>query len=391
MVRDFAARGGRPARAANGTRSTASRPSWSRRWATSGCSASSSPRSSAARARDFTSLCVAIEELGRVDQSDRHHPLGGRRPGHQPDPHLRHRRAEAALAARPRRRPRAGRLRPDRARGGFGRRRDPDASPAGRRQLGDQRREGVHHELRHADHQRRHGDRPDRRAARRPPEISPSWCPPARPGFTVEPAYDKLGWHISDTHGLVLRRLPGARGPTCSASAARGFTQFLAILDDGRIAISAPRRRARPGLPRRVPRATPRHAADLRPADRRQPGGRLPDQRPRGRGRGRPAAHLQGGLAGDEDAGGAARPRSSRPRRSPSCTPRRRRRRHPTRDPGLRRRRLHGGVSIHASPASTGTPRSSRSARAPPRCSAWSSPAGSACRSREPDPVPSRC
>ena len=55
---------------------------------------------------DFTSLCVAIEELGRVDQSCRHHPRSRRRPGHQPDPHLRDRGAEGrSLPPGPGRRP----------------------------------------------------------------------------------------------------------------------------------------------------------------------------------------------------------------------------------------------------------------------------------------------
>jgi butyryl-CoA dehydrogenase len=69
-------------------------------------------------------------------------------------------------------------------------------------------------------------------------EISSIIVPSGTPGFTVEPAYDKLGWHISDTHGLTFDdcRVPednllGARG--------QGFRQFLAVLDDGRIAIAA--------------------------------------------------------------------------------------------------------------------------------------------------------
>src|SRR5664279_5385398 len=33
-------------------------------------------------------------------------------------------------------------------------------------------------------------------------EISAILVPSGTPGFLVEPAYDKLGWHISDTHGL---------------------------------------------------------------------------------------------------------------------------------------------------------------------------------------------
>ena len=70
------------------------------------------------------------------------------------------------------------------------------------------------------------------------PEISALLVPAGTPRFTVEPPYDKLGWHISDTHGLTFEdaRVPAANllGPR-----GQGFRQFLAILDDGRIAISA--------------------------------------------------------------------------------------------------------------------------------------------------------
>ncbi|NNG40144.1 acyl-CoA dehydrogenase [Flexivirga sp. ID2601S] len=69
-------------------------------------------------------------------------------------------------------------------------------------------------------------------------EISAIMVPAGTPGFTAEPAYDKLGWHISDTHGLTFSdcvvpesNLLGRRG--------QGFKQFLKTLDDGRIAISA--------------------------------------------------------------------------------------------------------------------------------------------------------
>ncbi|MCW2495963.1 acyl-CoA dehydrogenase family protein [Jatrophihabitans sp.] len=69
-------------------------------------------------------------------------------------------------------------------------------------------------------------------------EISSIMIPAGTPGFTVEPAYDKLGWHISDTHGLSFDdcRVPEANllGPRGD-----GFKQFLAVLDDGRIAIAA--------------------------------------------------------------------------------------------------------------------------------------------------------
>jgi butyryl-CoA dehydrogenase len=70
------------------------------------------------------------------------------------------------------------------------------------------------------------------------PEISTIVVPAGTPGFVAEPAYDKLGWHISDTHPLTFTgcRVPeenllGVRG--------RGYAQFLATLDDGRIAIAA--------------------------------------------------------------------------------------------------------------------------------------------------------
>jgi alkylation response protein AidB-like acyl-CoA dehydrogenase len=71
-----------------------------------------------------------------------------------------------------------------------------------------------------------------------PEEISAILVPAGTPGFVVEPPYDKLGWHISDTHGLTFDdcRVPegnllGTRG--------KGYAQFLAVLDDGRIAIAA--------------------------------------------------------------------------------------------------------------------------------------------------------
>ena len=58
------------------------------------------------------------------------------------------------------------------------------------------------------------------------------------PGFTVEPAYNKVGWNASDTHPLSFtdvrvpeQNLLGERG--------RGYANFLQILDEGRIAIAA--------------------------------------------------------------------------------------------------------------------------------------------------------
>jgi alkylation response protein AidB-like acyl-CoA dehydrogenase len=62
--------------------------------------------------------------------------------------------------------------------------------------------------------------------------------PAGTPGLEVEPPYRKMGWHASDTHGL---RLDGCRVPEANllGQRGRGLAQFLAILDEGRIAIAA--------------------------------------------------------------------------------------------------------------------------------------------------------
>ena len=69
-------------------------------------------------------------------------------------------------------------------------------------------------------------------------EVSAIIVPAGTDGFIVEPAYDKLGWHISDTHGLTFEdcRVPAAN---LLGQRGHGFKQFLAVLDDGRIAIAA--------------------------------------------------------------------------------------------------------------------------------------------------------
>ena len=70
------------------------------------------------------------------------------------------------------------------------------------------------------------------------PEISTIIVPAGTPGFTAEKAYDKLGWHASDTHPLTFEdvRVPEAN---LLGERGRGFAQFLATLDDGRVAIAA--------------------------------------------------------------------------------------------------------------------------------------------------------
>ncbi|HLU98664.1 MAG TPA: acyl-CoA dehydrogenase family protein [Thermobifida alba] len=77
------------------------------------------------------------------------------------------------------------------------------------------------------------GRRPDGR-----PEISAIIVPSGTPGLSVGQKYSKVGWSASDTNELVFAdcRVPednllGERG--------RGYAQFLRILDEGRIAIAA--------------------------------------------------------------------------------------------------------------------------------------------------------
>jgi short/branched chain acyl-CoA dehydrogenase len=69
-------------------------------------------------------------------------------------------------------------------------------------------------------------------------EISAILVPNGRPGFAVGPSYRKLGWHASDTHELSFsscqvpeENLLGERG--------RGYAEFLEVLDEGRVAIAA--------------------------------------------------------------------------------------------------------------------------------------------------------
>ncbi|QUF08154.1 acyl-CoA dehydrogenase family protein [Actinosynnema pretiosum subsp. pretiosum] len=77
------------------------------------------------------------------------------------------------------------------------------------------------------------GRKPDGR-----PEISTIIVPAGTPGLAVGSKYSKVGWNASDTHELSFQdcRVPeenllGERG--------RGYAQFLRTLDEGRVAIAA--------------------------------------------------------------------------------------------------------------------------------------------------------
>jgi len=78
----------------------------------------------------------------------------------------------------------------------------------------------------------------ERSGGRQSRPISAIVVPAGAAGLVVEPPYRKMGWHASDTHGLVL---DGCRVPSDHLLGGRGqgLAQFLAILDGGRIAIAA--------------------------------------------------------------------------------------------------------------------------------------------------------
>ena len=75
-------------------------------------------------------------------------------------------------------------------------------------------------------------------AARTDVGVTAFLVPAGSPGLEVEPAYRKVGWHASDTHGLVF---DGCRVPEANllGTEGEGLRQVLAMLDGGRIAIAA--------------------------------------------------------------------------------------------------------------------------------------------------------
>jgi alkylation response protein AidB-like acyl-CoA dehydrogenase len=69
-------------------------------------------------------------------------------------------------------------------------------------------------------------------------EISSVIVPAGTPGFVPGPEYSKVGWCASDTRGLSF---DGCRVPAENllGERGRGYAQFLQILDEGRVAIAA--------------------------------------------------------------------------------------------------------------------------------------------------------
>ncbi|ACU40033.1 acyl-CoA dehydrogenase family protein [Actinosynnema mirum] len=77
------------------------------------------------------------------------------------------------------------------------------------------------------------GRKPDGR-----PEISTIIVPAGTPGLAVGSKYSKVGWNASDTHELSFQdcRVPEAN---LLGERGRGYAQFLRTLDEGRVAIAA--------------------------------------------------------------------------------------------------------------------------------------------------------
>ncbi len=320
---------------------------------------------------DYFALCLALEELARVDSSRRDHP-GGRRSRSA-------RCRSTGSAPRSRRQqwlPRltqrrgAGRVRPDRAGRRLRRRRHRAPAPCWTATSGSSTARKAFITNSGTDITALvtvtavTGDEPGRlaRSSRR------SSCRPARPASPSRPAYSKVGWCASDTHELSFDdcRVPAAN---LLGERGRGYAQFLRILDEGRIAIAALSVGLAQGCVDESVRYAQR-APRLRPADRRLPGDPVQDRRHGAAGAHRPARLLRRRRA---DARRRAVQAAGRHRQA--VRQRGRGGQRPRGHPGPRRLRLHERVP--GRPASGATPRSWRSARAPPRSSACSSPATS--------------
>jgi short-chain 2-methylacyl-CoA dehydrogenase len=187
---------------------------------------------------DFTSLCIAIEEVGRVDQSlgltlEAAAGLGIRPVVRYGTPGQQERWLPDLLAGR--------------ALAAFGLT-EPGAGSDAAATATTARREGEEWVINGAKQfitnsgtpltsfvtiTARTGRRPDGR-----PAISALIVPSNTAGFTVGPAYDKVSWRASDTHPLSFEdvRVPadhllGAEG--------EGYAEFLATLCEGRVALAA--------------------------------------------------------------------------------------------------------------------------------------------------------
>jgi short-chain 2-methylacyl-CoA dehydrogenase len=70
-------------------------------------------------------------------------------------------------------------------------------------------------------------------------EISAIIVPAGTPGFTVGKEYSKVGWCASDTRELSFSSCRVPEGNLLGGERGRGYAQFMQILDGGRVAIAA--------------------------------------------------------------------------------------------------------------------------------------------------------
>lgn len=189
-------------------------------------------------AGDFTSLCIAVEEVGRVDQSlgitlEAGVGLGAAPIAHFGTPEQKQRWLPDLLAGQ--------------ALAAFGLTEAEAGSDAGATRTRADLRDGrwvVNGNKQFITNSgtdlttlvtvtARTGTRADGR-----PEISAIIIPAGTPGLEVGPAYAKLGWHASDTHPLTFTDVTVPEGHLLGERG-HGYRQFLAALDDGRVAIAA--------------------------------------------------------------------------------------------------------------------------------------------------------
>ena len=182
---------------------------------------------------DFTTLCLAIEELGRVDQSVGITLSAG--VGLGINPILTFGTAEQKARWLPD-------LVAGKALGAFGLTEPDGGSDAGATRTRAERRDGQFV---------LNGEKAfitncgtpitsvvTATARTSPTDVSAVVVPSGTPGMIIQPPYRKLGWHASDTHGITFADCAVPDDHLLGVEGA-GFKQFLAILDDGRIAIAA--------------------------------------------------------------------------------------------------------------------------------------------------------
>ena len=121
---------------------------------------------------DYFALCLALEELGKVDQSVAITLEAGVSLGAMPIYRFGTEQQKQEWLPRLASGTALGGVRADRARRRQRRRRHPDHGGGRRRRVGDQRHQGVHHQLRHRHHRPDHRHRRHRTASTASPKIS---------------------------------------------------------------------------------------------------------------------------------------------------------------------------------------------------------------------------